>query len=104
MRWNSLAIRVNGPRAWDTRLTIDWNFTDLKEEIRLSLANGVLTQTHAHDGNPADLTLTLTKPQLLHTVTAQSLDGVQADGDRRAFATLIGLLDDVDRDFDIVTP
>lgn len=102
--FDSLAIRVNGPRAWDTRLTIDWNFTDLKEEVRLSLANGVLTQTRAHDGTPADLTLTLTKPQMFRAISAQSLDGVQADGDRRTFATLIGLLDDVDRDFDIVTP
>ncbi|TDC85696.1 alkyl sulfatase dimerization domain-containing protein [Actinomadura sp. 7K507] len=102
--FDSLAIRLNGPRAWDTRLTIDWNFTDLKEEVRLSLANGVLTQTRAHDGTPADLTLTLTKPQLLRVITAQTLDGVHADGDPRTFTTLIGLLDDVDRDFDIVTP
>jgi alkyl sulfatase BDS1-like metallo-beta-lactamase superfamily hydrolase len=102
--FDSLAIRVNGPRAWDTRLTIDWNFTDLKKETRLSLANGVLTQTRAHDGTPADLTLTLTKPRLLRLVATGDLDGVQADGDPQALTTLIGLLDDVDRDFDIVTP
>jgi alkyl sulfatase BDS1-like metallo-beta-lactamase superfamily hydrolase len=66
--FDSLAIRVNGPRAWDTRLTIDCNFTDLKDEVRLSLANGVLTQTHTHDGTPADLTPTLTKPQLLRMI------------------------------------
>ncbi|HEU5030983.1 MAG TPA: alkyl sulfatase dimerization domain-containing protein [Spirillospora sp.] len=102
--FDSLAIRVDGPRAWDTRLTIDCNFTDLKDEVRLSLANGVLTQTRAHDGTPADLTLTLTKPQLLDLVATQDLGDVQADGDRRALTTLIGLLDDPDRDFDIVTP
>ncbi|MBO2446024.1 MBL fold metallo-hydrolase [Actinomadura barringtoniae] len=102
--FDSLAIRINGPRAWDSRLTIDWNFTDLKEEIRLSLANGVLTQSHAHDGTPADLTMTLTKPQLLAMVATQNMDGVQADGDRQAVTTLIGLLDDVDPNFNIVTP
>ncbi|MFB9530206.1 alkyl/aryl-sulfatase [Nonomuraea roseola] len=102
--FDSIAIRVNGPRAWDTRLTIDWKFTDLDEEIRLSLANGVLTQTHNRDGAPADLTVTLTKPQLLGLVASQSLDGIQMDGDRQALETLIGLLDDDDRDFDIVTP
>ncbi|KAB2371547.1 alkyl/aryl-sulfatase [Actinomadura montaniterrae] len=102
--FDSLAIRVDGPRAWDTRLTIDCNFTDLKDEVRLSLANGVLTQTRAHDGTPADLTLTLTKPQLLQLVATQDLGDIQADGDRRALTTLIGLLDDPDRDFDIVTP
>ncbi|MFB4302257.1 alkyl/aryl-sulfatase [Actinomadura sp. NTSP31] len=101
---DSLAIRVDGPRAWETRLTIDCNFTDLKEEVRLSLANGVLTQSRAHDGTPPDLTLTLTKPQLLQLVATRDLGDIQADGDRRAITTLIGLLDTPDRDFDIVTP
>jgi alkyl sulfatase BDS1-like metallo-beta-lactamase superfamily hydrolase len=102
--FDSIAIRIDGPRAWDTRLTIDWRFTDLDTEIRLSLANGVLTQTSGHDGTPADLTVTLTKPQLLAMVASQSLDGIQTDGDPRVLSTLMGLLDDVDRDFDIVTP
>ncbi|WP_346156588.1 alkyl/aryl-sulfatase [Nonomuraea recticatena] len=102
--FDSIAIRVNGPRAWDTRLTIDWKFTDLDEEIRLILANGVLTQTRSRAGAPADLTVTLTKPQLLGLMAAQSFDGIQMDGDRQALETLIGLLDDGDRDFDIVTP
>ncbi|WP_185035185.1 alkyl/aryl-sulfatase [Actinomadura coerulea] len=102
--FDSLAIRVNGPRAWDTRLTIDCVFTDLKDEVRLSLANGVLTQTRTREGTPADLTLTLTKPQLLRMVATGELGDVHADGDRRAVTTLIGLLDDGDRDFDIVTP
>ncbi|MBO2465061.1 alkyl/aryl-sulfatase [Actinomadura violacea] len=102
--FDSLAIRVDGPRAWETRLTIDCNFTDLKDEVRLSLANGVLTQTRAHDGTAADLTLTMTKPQLLRLASTGDLGDVQADGDRQALATLFGLLDDPDRDFDIVTP
>ncbi|MFI0366937.1 alkyl/aryl-sulfatase [Actinomadura sp. 1N219] len=102
--FDSIAIRVDGPRAWEHRLTIDWNFTDLKEEIRLSLGNGVLTQSRAHDGTPADLTLTLTKPQLLRLVATQDLGDIRADGDPRTLTTLMGLLDDVDRDFDIVTP
>ncbi|MFI6483466.1 alkyl/aryl-sulfatase [Nonomuraea sp. NPDC050663] len=102
--FDSLAIRVNGPRAWDLRSTIDWKFTDLGKEIRLSLANGVLVQTRNYDGTPADLTLTLTKPQLLGMIATGSLDGVQADGDRQALGTLLGVLDDGVRDFDIVTP
>ncbi|NUR92352.1 MAG: MBL fold metallo-hydrolase, partial [Nonomuraea sp.] len=102
--FDSIAIRVDGPRAWDARVTIDWKFTDLDEEIRLRLANGVLVQTRNHDNTPADLTVTLTKPQLLQLVATGSLDGLQVDGDRQALATLVGLLDTGDRDFDIVTP
>lgn len=102
--FDSLAIRVNGPRAADTRVTIDCTFTDLNQKVRLKLANGVLIQTSNHDGTPADLTLTLTKPQLLGMVATRRLDGVQADGDSQAIATLLGVLDDVNRNFDIVTP
>lgn len=102
--FDSIAIRVDGPRAADTRLSIDWNFTDTKDKVRLILANGVLTQTHAHTGTPADLTLTLTKPQLLGLIANQSMDGVQVDGDEKALTTLVGLLDEPDRNFNIVTP
>ncbi|WP_211360343.1 alkyl/aryl-sulfatase [Actinocorallia herbida] len=102
--FDSVAIRVNGPRAWDTRLSIDWNLTDVKQEIRTSLANGVLTQTKAHDGTAADLMVTLTKPQLLGLVANGDLAGLQTSGDTGALTTLKGLLDEGDRDFDIVTP
>jgi alkyl sulfatase BDS1-like metallo-beta-lactamase superfamily hydrolase len=102
--FDSLAVRLNGPRAWDTRLTIDWNLTDLGEEVRTSLANGVLIQTRAHQATPADLTVTLTRAQLLALVATGDLDDVRTSGDRQVLTTLIGLLDDADRDFDIVTP
>ncbi|WP_204071884.1 alkyl/aryl-sulfatase [Planotetraspora phitsanulokensis] len=102
--FDSLAIRINGPRAWDTRLTIDWNLTDRKEEIRTSVANGVLIQTRSREATPADLTVTLTKTQLLALVASGDLGGVQTSGDRQALNTLMGLLDDADRDFNIVTP
>ncbi|WP_327090246.1 MBL fold metallo-hydrolase [Nonomuraea sp. NBC_01738] len=101
--FDSLAIRVDGPRAWDTRLTIDWVLTDLGRTIRLSLANGVLVQTRG-DGTPADLTLTLTKPQLLGLVATRSLDGIRTEGDTGVLTTLLGLLAEPERDFDIVTP
>jgi linear primary-alkylsulfatase len=64
--FDSLAIRVNGPRAALETLVIDWTFTDAKCTVRLALSNGAVIQTE----NPAstveaDLTLTLTKTQLL---------------------------------------
>jgi alkyl sulfatase BDS1-like metallo-beta-lactamase superfamily hydrolase len=99
-----LAIRVNGPRAWDKAVTIAWDFTDLKEEIRLQLSNGALIQTHAANGAPADLTVTLTKPQLLHLLATGSLDGIQTTGDRGALRTLLDVLDTPDNEFAIVTP
>ncbi len=31
--FDSIAIRVNGPKAWSERITIDWHLTDLPRPI-----------------------------------------------------------------------
>ena len=49
MLFDALAIRVDGPRAWDERLTIDVELTDTGEFFRLQLANGVLTYSPARE-------------------------------------------------------
>ncbi|MFJ9078291.1 alkyl sulfatase C-terminal domain-containing protein [Streptomyces sp. NPDC102278] len=42
---DSLAIRVDGPRAWDEKLTMDWTVTDegRTRHLLLLLSNGALT-------------------------------------------------------------
>ena len=35
--FDSIAIRINGPKAWDEHLTIDWVFTDLGRTYRTEL-------------------------------------------------------------------
>jgi linear primary-alkylsulfatase len=102
--FDSIAIRVNGPRAWSQELTIDWDFTDAKQAYRMVLSNGALI--HWPDPAPAraDLSLTLTKPALLGLLAGQGMDGVQAQGDIAALQRLIGLLDEPDPGFAIVTP
>jgi alkyl sulfatase BDS1-like metallo-beta-lactamase superfamily hydrolase len=102
--FDSIAIRVDGPKAWDTALVIDWIFTDLKQDVRLQLSHGALIQSRVTEGTPAQLRLTLTKPQLLAMLATQSLDGIDADGDKQALATLLGLLDSPVKNFAIVTP
>lgn len=108
---DSLAVRVDGPRAWDEKLTMTWNVTDEGRAWHLLLSNGALTHRSTDaapgaDGSvpAADLTLTLTKPQLLGVLAGNGLDGVGVQGDPRVFATLTGLLDTPDPDFPIVTP
>ncbi|MFH8890381.1 alkyl/aryl-sulfatase [Streptomyces sp. NPDC017949] len=106
---DSLAIRVDGPRAWDEKLTMTWNVTDEGRTWHLQLSNGALTYRSAGTGTDgqvpaADLTLTLTKPQLLGVLAGAGLDGVHVQGDPQVFATLAGLLDTPDPDFAIVTP
>jgi linear primary-alkylsulfatase len=103
--FDTLAIRIDGPRAATGSLVIDWHFTDTGATVRLALSNGALIQT----GNPstkaaADLTLTLTKPQLLALLAGHGLDGIEHTGDPAALSKLMGLLDTPDPAFPIVTP
>ncbi|MER8183224.1 alkyl sulfatase dimerization domain-containing protein [Kitasatospora sp. NPDC094015] len=106
---DTMAVRLDGPRAWDTALTVDLLVTDQRRGWRLTLSNGALTHHSTPAGEPlgagaANLTLTLTKPQLLGLLAGGGLDGIEHTGDPRAFATLVSFLDTPDPDFPIVTP
>ncbi|WP_419997142.1 alkyl/aryl-sulfatase [Streptomyces boninensis] len=105
--FDSVAIRVDGPKAWDHHLTLDWHFTDLGERYRMTLRNGALTHARL-DGQPADrpadVSLTLTKPQLLDLLAGKGLEGAELTGDAGVVQTLTSVLDEPDPDFAIVTP
>ncbi len=102
--FDSIAIRVNGPNAWTERLTIEWHLTDLSETYRMTLANGVLAHYPHPPTGDADLTLTLTKPQLLAMLAGAGMDGVEHAGDLSAVQRLLSVLDTPDVAFAIVTP
>jgi len=102
--FDSLAIRIDGMRAWDTTASIRWHFTDTGETYRMALSNGVLTHHPTTRTPPADLVVTLTKAQLLGMLAGGSPDGVRFDGDPKTFAMIVGFTDDPDPSFAIVTP
>jgi alkyl sulfatase BDS1-like metallo-beta-lactamase superfamily hydrolase len=105
---DSLAIRVDGPKAWDVTLTMDWHLTDEDRVYRLMLSHGALiprsTSADKPFTEPAEAKLTLTKPQLLGVLGGGGLSGVRVDGDANVFTKLVGLLDTPDPAFPIVTP
>ncbi|MFF3461751.1 alkyl/aryl-sulfatase [Streptomyces sp. NPDC002619] len=103
--FDAIAIRVDGPRAWDENLSLHWHFTDLGEMYRMTLHNGVLV--HSRTTMPADssdFALSLTKPQLLGLLAGKGLDGVRHSGDLVTLKTLLTVLDDPDPSFAVVTP
>ncbi|WBB60977.1 MBL fold metallo-hydrolase [Streptomyces sp. WMMC500] len=103
---DSIAIVVDGPRAWDLRLTLDWHVTDLGEHHRATLAHGAFTH-HRLDGGsaePADVSLALTKAQLLALLAGGSPEDIEHTGDPGALRTLLSVLDRPDPDFAVVTP
>jgi alkyl sulfatase BDS1-like metallo-beta-lactamase superfamily hydrolase len=103
--FDSLAIRVNGPRAAAESFVIEVKFSDLGTTVRLTLSNGALIQTENPRTKAAvDLTLRLTKAQLLGLVAGGGLAGIDHDGDAGVLPRLLGLLDAPDPAFAIVTP
>ncbi|MEW9554019.1 alkyl/aryl-sulfatase [Nonomuraea sp. NPDC050783] len=102
--FDTLAVRVDGPRAWHERLAIDWHLTDLGEHHRTILSNGALI--HQQDppaAEPPDLTLRLTKAQLVELMAGKGVEGVTREGDTGALKRLVAVLDHPIPDFAIVT-
>jgi alkyl sulfatase BDS1-like metallo-beta-lactamase superfamily hydrolase len=108
--FDSMAVRVNGPRCWDERIVVD---LDLGNEgrFRLRLANGVLTHSRAVQAGPPDVTLRMPRTALPTLIMRGSLTpetltdlGVDVDGDLSAVARLVAALDAPDPNFAIVTP
>ena len=102
---DAIAIRIDGPKAWAERLTIDWRCTDLDETHRATLGNGVLTHRLVGEDEPAaDLTVVLTKPQLLGILMGAGLEGIATEGDTGVVGRLLAVVEAPDRNFAIVTP
>ncbi len=103
--FDSIAITVDGPRAWDLDLVLDITFSDLGRSFRLTLTNGVLVYVERDADGDTPLHLTLTKPRLLAVLRGDtSADGLRIDGDLAVLESLISVLDPGDPDFDIVVP
>lgn len=108
---DSVAIAIDGPRAWDDDLTIDLVLTDgptdAGERRRLTLHNGALThRVVAEPRTPAGLTLTLGKAQLLGLLAGKSLQelGIGTEGDPALLARLFSYVTKPDAQFPVVTP
>ncbi len=109
--FDSLGIRIDGPRAWNEHLTIVWTITDTGTTHLTELRNGVLSHRTVDTPPTGTTTFTLTRSDLIALVTgtrdlqAALGDGtVSVDGDPGVLATLVGYLAPVDPNFPIVTP
>src|SRR5882757_6090855 len=105
--FDSLAISINGPKAWDLVLALDISFADLGTNYRLTLRNGVLVYRKiAADASTATATVTLASKVRLLAFAAGDVTspGLDVAGDATALPALLGVLDRPDPGFDIVTP
>ncbi|WP_370586109.1 alkyl/aryl-sulfatase [Tessaracoccus sp. MC1679] len=108
--FDSLAIRVNAPLCWDDRLSFDFDITDAGVRHRLTLTNGVLTQSTAPQPTEADVSLRLSRAALNGLLTGQLAPegfadaGVDVTGDPGVLGRLMSALDQPDPGFNIVLP
>jgi alkyl sulfatase BDS1-like metallo-beta-lactamase superfamily hydrolase len=101
--FDSIAIRVDGPRSWDEHLTIDWVFPE--QRYRTTLSNGALiVEPDAAERDATDLEFRLSKPQLLGLLAGGSPAELDHTGDLGVLKRLLGLLSEPDPDFHVVTP
>lgn len=109
MVFEAIAIRVDGPRAWDEKFTIDVRFTDSDGRYRLQLANGALTYSAAERSDVADVTLDTPRASL-SALAVGPLDadrlakaGIQVSGDAGLLGRLTAVLEAPEPNFAIVT-
>jgi len=110
--FDSVKIRINGPRSWHEHVVIDWVLVDSGERRRMELRNGVLVH-HVVAGRADDtqLELSMSTDALRRLVTGQAtpeaLVGdaeLTVSGDPGRLQTLLSFLDAPDPGFEIVVP
>lgn len=108
--WEAIGTRLDGPRAWDAQIAIGWDFTDVGESWTVRVQNGALSARPALTGD-VQATVTLTR-NAFDAILLGEGDGAQlfasgaiaVAGDGAKLGELLGLLDDGDPSFAIVTP
>lgn len=110
--FDSLAIRVDGPRSWDADITVRFDLGD-GDPVVPRLRNGVLT--HVRGTGPAtsdpDVGIALDEATLRSVLLGVTTPGqladradVQVTGDLGRLTELLGRLSAPDPDFAVITP
>jgi alkyl sulfatase BDS1-like metallo-beta-lactamase superfamily hydrolase len=108
---DAMAIRLNGPRAAEQHLRIDWQVSDPDEQHAITVRNAVLRHRPGSHGDEADATL-LVEREALNQLLLKTADigelaesgRLRVEGDGVKLGELLGLLDEPDPGFAIVTP
>jgi alkyl sulfatase BDS1-like metallo-beta-lactamase superfamily hydrolase len=102
---DALAIRVDGPKAWDLDLALDLTLTDLDRSFHVTLRNGVLVYVERRPDAATPLQLTLSKTRLIQLAGGDTQSaGVDVRGDAGVLQQILGVLDEADPNFEIVLP
>jgi alkyl sulfatase BDS1-like metallo-beta-lactamase superfamily hydrolase len=108
---DAMAIRLNGPRAAEHHLRIDWRVSEPDEQHAITVRNAVLRHKPGSHGDEADATLIVEREALNQLLLKTAEIGelaesgrLRVEGDGVKLGELLGLLDEPDPGFAIVTP
>lgn len=109
--WDALGARLDGPRAWDNHIVIAWHFTDVQERWTVTVENAALSAVQGRLAPDAQVTVTLTRAAFDAVLLGEG-DGAQlfasgaiaVEGDGAKLGEFLGLMDEGDPVFAIVTP
>jgi len=108
---DAMAIRLDGPRAWKHYLRIDWIVTDPDEERAITVRNGVLSHRPCRHDPTAEAGLVVERRALNELLLKVADIGelaesrrLRVEGDGAKIGELLGLLDEPNPGFAIVTP
>lgn len=102
---DAIAIAVNGPRAWELDVAMDITFTDVGSNFRVTLHHGVLVYRLKEADESAQARVSLTRVRLLALLGGDvTSPGIEVSGDTTVLPRLLGVLDQPDPAFNIVTP
>lgn len=103
--FDALAIRVDGPKAWDLDLAFDITLTDLGRSFHLALRNGVLVYVERQPDAGTPLQLVLSKTRLVRLAGGDlESEGIESTGDTSVLSRLLSVLDQDNPNFEIVNP
>jgi alkyl sulfatase BDS1-like metallo-beta-lactamase superfamily hydrolase len=111
MFFDYMAIELDGPKAENKTIAINWIFPDVRSKYLLTLRNCVLNYQEGVQDKNADAAITLDRAVLnqilLHQTTfleKQKSEEIKIEGNIEKIRELLSLLDHFDFWFNIVTP
>ena len=111
MYFDYLAILLNGPKAAEKQITVDWIFTDTKQEYSVALENGVLNYKSGKRAASPHATVILTRKVLdaisfkQATFLGRIFAGdIRIEGSMQKFVEMMSCMDGFEFWFNIVTP
>jgi alkyl sulfatase BDS1-like metallo-beta-lactamase superfamily hydrolase len=109
--FDSLAIRLNGPKAFGRRIVLDWTLTDTAETAAMTLENATLNHVMGRHASQPDAGLVTTRNIFNAIATAKTTfpdaikaGDIQVTGNATKVTELFSLLDKNTRMFEIVEP